>query len=87
MVEAIIISLIQDIKADFLWKVSLKILNAGIILKIFTHEKKQTNAADIFSWQLLYFVVYTILPKTQTLSFQLSRWGKSLAPMYFVHQF
>ena len=32
------ISLIQHFEADFLWKVSLKILNAGLILKIFTHE-------------------------------------------------
>ena len=32
-----IISLIQDFEADFLWKVSLKILNSGIILKTFTH--------------------------------------------------
>ena len=32
------ISLIQNFEADFLWKVSLKILNSGIILKTFTHE-------------------------------------------------
>ena len=31
------IFLIQHFKADFLWKVSLKILNSGIILKTFTH--------------------------------------------------
>ena len=30
---------IQDFEADFLWKVSLKILNLGIILKTFNHEK------------------------------------------------
>ena len=30
-------SLFQHFKADFLWKVSLKILNSGIILKTFTH--------------------------------------------------
>ena len=30
-------SLIQHFEADFLWKVSLKILNSGIILKTFTH--------------------------------------------------
>ena len=35
--EAIIISLIQHFEADFLWKVSLKILNSGLILKAFTH--------------------------------------------------
>ena len=31
------IYLIQHFEADFLWKVSLKILNSGIILKTFTH--------------------------------------------------
>ena len=35
--EAIIICVIQDFEADFLWKVSLKILNSGKILKMFTH--------------------------------------------------
>ena len=35
--EAIIISIIQHFEADFLWKVSLKILNSGLILKTFTH--------------------------------------------------
>ena len=35
--ESIIICLIQHFEADFLWKVSLKILNSGIILKTFTH--------------------------------------------------
>ena len=33
------ICLIQHFEADFLWKVSLKILNSGIILKTFTHEQ------------------------------------------------
>ena len=32
------ISLIQYFVADFLWKVSLKMLNSGIILKTFTQE-------------------------------------------------
>ena len=36
--EPIIISLIQHFEADFLWKVSLKILNLGIILKTSNHE-------------------------------------------------
>ena len=31
------ISLIQHFEADFLWKVSLKFLNSGKILKTFTH--------------------------------------------------
>ena len=34
----IIISLIQDFEADFLWKVSLKILNLGLILNTFNHD-------------------------------------------------
>ena len=34
------ISLIQHFEADFLWKVSLKILNSGIILKTSTHVKR-----------------------------------------------
>ena len=32
------ISLIQHFEADFLWKVSLKILNSEIILKTFTDD-------------------------------------------------
>ena len=32
-----IIDKIQDFEADFLWKVSLIILNSGIILKALTH--------------------------------------------------
>ena len=28
---------IQHFEADFLWKIGLKILNSGIILKTFTH--------------------------------------------------
>ena len=35
--EATIICQIQHFEADFLWKVSLKILNSGIILKTFTN--------------------------------------------------
>ena len=31
-------SLIQGFDVDFLWKVGLKILNSGIILKTFTHD-------------------------------------------------
>ena len=30
-------SVIQDFEADFLWKVGLKMLNSGMILKTFTH--------------------------------------------------
>ena len=35
--EAITISLIQHFEADSLWKVSLKILNSGKVLKTFIH--------------------------------------------------
>ena len=35
--ENIQICVIQHFEADFLWKVSPKILNSGIILKTFTH--------------------------------------------------
>ena len=35
--KPIIISLIQHFEANFLWKIGLKILNSGIILKTFTH--------------------------------------------------
>ena len=37
--KAIITCRIQHFEADFLWKVSLKILNSRIILKTFTHDK------------------------------------------------
>ena len=41
--EAIIIGLILHFKADFPWKVSLKILNSGIILKTFTHGVRELD--------------------------------------------
>ena len=37
MREATTISLIQHFEANFLWKVSLKHLTSGLILKTFTH--------------------------------------------------
>ena len=37
--EPIIVSRIQHFEADFLWKVSLKILNSRLILKTFTRER------------------------------------------------
>ena len=50
------ISLIQHFEADFLWKVSLKILNSGIILKTFTEVEEEAglsipghNREDSFS--------------------------------------
>ena len=39
--DCIIISLIQHFVADFPWKVSLKILNLGLILKTFTHAERE----------------------------------------------
>ena len=38
-----ITSLIQHFEADFLWKVSLKILNSGLILKTYTHVFARTS--------------------------------------------
>ena len=43
----LIIILIQCFEADFLWKVSLKILNSGLILKTFTHEHIQNTNIHI----------------------------------------
>ena len=41
------ISLIQHFEADFLWKVILKILNLGIILKTFTHVDGATRSSQL----------------------------------------
>ena len=43
------VALIQHFEADFLWKVSLKILNSGIILKTFTHADTMF-IATLFSY-------------------------------------
>ena len=43
------ISRIQHFEADFLWKVSLKILNSGIILKTFTHVSINISCADPYN--------------------------------------
>ena len=51
--------LIQDFEADFLWKVSFKILNSGIILKTFTHvitklesgTSNQTTKQEPTQWE------------------------------------
>ena len=40
------VSLIQHFEADFLWKVSLKILNLEIILKTFSHVKIYAASED-----------------------------------------
>ena len=40
------ITLIQHFEADFLWKVSLKILNSGIILKTFTHDNTDLDTTQ-----------------------------------------
>ena len=50
------ISLIQDFEADFLWKVSLKILNSGIILKISPMHMSQLTKTIRASHEIL---VYT----------------------------
>ena len=59
------ISLIQHFEADFLWKVSLKIMNSGIILKTFTHAfvvngGKMAKASDyfIFSNEMAYLCTH-----------------------------
>ena len=41
------IFLIQHFEADFLWKVSLKILNSGIIQKTFTHGYPRKDGIQI----------------------------------------
>ena len=59
--EFIMSFLIQHFEADFLWKVSLKILNSGIILKTFTHADQQN-----FRVKLLH--VYCVLKMMVLLS-------------------
>ena len=51
--EAIMISLIQHFEADFLWKVSLKILNSGINLKTFTNDNIKIWHVAI--WSIILF--------------------------------
>ena len=46
--EAIIISLIQHFEADFPWKVSLKILNSGLLLKTSTHVVSEVGRKEFF---------------------------------------
>ena len=46
------ICLIQHFEADFLWKVSLKILNSGIILKTFIHAYRVIKGLHC-SWEVL----------------------------------
>ena len=43
------VSLIQHFEADYLWKVSLKILNSGIILKTFTHVYYISSGSALFA--------------------------------------
>ena len=47
------ISLIQDFEADFLWKVSLKIQNSGIILKTISHAVNCPGSTVSYDYQLL----------------------------------
>ena len=44
---------IQDFEADFPWKVSLKILNSGIILKTFTHVVTQHCLTGVYKLRLV----------------------------------
>ena len=46
--EAIIISLIQHFEADLLWKVSIKILNSGLILKTFINALIRLDMVSTF---------------------------------------
>ena len=59
------ISLIQHFEADFLWKVSLKILNSGIILKTFTHEDMILKKYTMYMFTFCNFatiLVFSFLP-------------------------
>ena len=49
------ISLIQHFEADFLWKVSLKILNSGLILKLsqMCTRHQQESYLDTILWTVL----------------------------------
>ena len=68
--EAIIISLIQHFEADFLWKVSLKILNSGLILKTSTHGllqsiiTKRVQMIGLFQYQSYCNQSYCYLPNS-----------------------
>ena len=57
-IEAIKIWLIQHFEADFLWKVSLKILNSGIILKMFTHGIQKLGFPMACHISLLHMLQY-----------------------------
>ena len=61
ILQAIIICLIQHFEADFPKKVSLKILNSGIILKIFTHDIWSSTLA---LYHKHYITSYYNLPKS-----------------------
>ena len=49
------VSLFQHFEVDFLWKVSLKILNSGIILKTFTHV-----STSLIDWKKEKFEALTV---------------------------
>ena len=51
------ITLIQHFENDFLWKVILKILNSGIILKNFTHADEDITRSFCGSIIFLLFTV------------------------------
>ena len=61
--EAIItcVCLIQSFEADFLWKVSLKMLNSGIILKTFTHVGQVVQSIlSLTNWWIHYKFIFII---------------------------
>ena len=47
------VCLIQHFEADFLWKVSLKILNSGIILKTFRPNPKSLAQVQIYEFMFI----------------------------------
>ena len=52
-VTCIFILNIKQFEADFLWKVSLKILNSGIILKTSTHMKSSSYSTHMWNIKAL----------------------------------
>ena len=82
--EVIRICLIQDIEADFLWKVSLKILNSGIIMKPFTlalHRQKgdgckQSTPISIehnWHYSILRKLIFRLINNLQPVTFLINR--------------
>ena len=66
------ISIIQHFEADFLWKVSLKILNSGIILITFTHALTVYTKMT-FSWKKVHNFQNSEFFKIQISNFEVHR--------------